>query len=728
MSSLLSYAIASSATQRMRQSAVYSASVLALLLAGTHGQSAYASDISEGDTIEAVESDAYDLIEEVTVTATRAERSAFTFPGSVSVITKDEIDDLVASSIADLFINVPTVQFTGGPRRTGEVPSIRGTGGAGVLVLFDGVRQNFLSAHDGRFFIDPSLLRSAEVVRGPASSIYGSGALGGVMAFQTIKARDLTGDDSTLAVQLRTGYQGVNGEFNTGLTAALRSEDDRFDGVASLTWRDSGNIDLGDGNSLAADDEIGSGLLKGTWRASDDLTLSAQWIAYRGGAVEPNNAQFLASGDLVDKDINADTFRVGVVYNPADQNLINTSLTAYYSNAEVAEDIIDSPREISREMESYGFVIDNRSLFEFGKNASMVVSTGIEYYRDEQVGLDNQTVSGQRGGVPNGTSDNFGAFVQAEIDIQSEIGRFQIIPALRYDDFELESVDQGINQSNTAWNPRVGVSYEPTNWLLIFGSWGESFRAPAFNEIFANGIHFQIPLAIPGQAPVFAPNSFIPNPDLQPEEAETWEFGAGLNFADVVTADDKLFAKVTYFDTTASNLIDLEVNVGFAPSCFSAFIPGPCTSGTSRNANVANAILDGVEIEAGYDSPYFFLNGAFSTISGEDTDTGDYLGILIPDRFNITAGFKLPDYGLRFGARSEIASRFTSVNDPELRRPSYETVDIFASWSPNDGALKGLRVDAGVDNVTDAIIERVAAGVPDPGRNWKAAVNYTYRF
>ena len=66
------------------------------------------------------------------------------------------------------------------------------------------------------FFIDPDLIRAAEVVRGAGSALYGSGALGGIIAFRTLEAADVVGDEGGLAIAARAGYQGVNSEANAG--------------------------------------------------------------------------------------------------------------------------------------------------------------------------------------------------------------------------------------------------------------------------------------------------------------------------------------------------------------------------------------------------------------------------------------------------------------------------------------------------------------------------------
>ena len=51
------------------------------------------------------------------------------------------------------------MEFSGGPRNNGETASIRGFDDEAILILVDGRRQNFESAHDGRFFVDPLLIK-----------------------------------------------------------------------------------------------------------------------------------------------------------------------------------------------------------------------------------------------------------------------------------------------------------------------------------------------------------------------------------------------------------------------------------------------------------------------------------------------------------------------------------------------------------------------------------------
>lgn len=695
---------------------------LIALSGGVCAQDQIVSDIAETDAAG---------VDSITVYATRNPAPAFDYPGQVTVIEKDVIDDFNPSTIADIFDAVPGATIGGGPRRSGQTPDVRGLSGEGVLVLFDGARQSFLSGHDGRFFIDPDLVRAVEVVRGPTSALYGSGALGGVIALRTITAGDLLENGETAGVKVSSGFQSVNDEFRLSGTGVWRSEDEKVDVVGNFTLRNSGDIELGSGLELPADDQILSSLLKTTFRPNNDWTLSASWMRYGGDTVDPNNPQGNniggAGNGLVDRDIDSNTVQGRINYNPASNDFIDANLVSYYTRNIVEEDEVDTTRLISREVETVGVSLDNRSRFAFGP-ATLTLTYGGEYYRDEQTGRDNTTADGTRGGVPDATSHFYGAFAQGELSITGAYGVFTVIPGVRWDRFENDAPGAPSTEDE-AVSPKIGFSYKPVPELIFFGNWAEAFRAPSFNEIYADDVHFQIP-DFSSFPPTLVTNFFIPNPDLAPEESETWEIGAGVDFENVLFDGDTLTAKGSYYESNVTNLIDLEVNI--PAGCFGAPFP-PCGSGEafgnfSRNVNVTNAELDGVELEAQYDSRYFYLRGNFSTIDGRDTDSGEFVGVLSPSTYFIDGGVKWRQADLRLGARVLIADAFTEVNDPLDERDSYAVGDVYAVWEPTGGALEGLRVDLGVDNVTGTDYEIVAAGVSQPGRNFKVAVSWRQGF
>ncbi len=677
----------------------------------------------------------------ITVYGTSNPLPVFDYPGQVTVVDRDALETLAPSTISDALRDVPGLDFSGGPRRTGELPSIRGLSGQNVLILLDGARQSFTSAHDGRFFVDPDLIGTAEVVRGPASALYGSGAVGGVLAFESVDAADLLRDGETWGARARVGLQSANEETHASITAF--TQQGNFDGVASFGIRQSGDIELASGADLPSDDDIQTALLKGTYALTDALTVEGSWQRFTNSAIEPNNGQGTAgTGDgildrNVDKDITTDTFRAGLTFNPVDNDWLDVALTAYQTSSDVDEFDATVPRTTVRDIETTGFSARNASRFTLGSTET-TLTIGGDWYRDEQTGTDDQVADGTRGGVPNGESEFMGVFAQLESVIQTPAGQFVVIPGIRYDEFESSSeIAPGQENSDNAVSPRIAASFAPegANWLRLFGSYSEGFRAPSINELYLDGVHFSIPHPVlfnPAMGSfVFAPNNFIANPDLVPEETETVEFGLGVDFKQVFVSSDRLQGKVSYFETDADNLINLSVSVVPDATCFIPPTFQPCTFGTSESANVDRSELEGWEGELHYDSDRFFARASFSSIDGINLTDGSDLGSLTPDRTAINLGLKLPEWNSLIGARVQHASDFEQrIADGsggftlQDERDSYVSLDLYATWRPE--SVNGLRLDLGVDNVFDETYERTFAGVVEPGTNFKVAASWQF--
>jgi len=105
--------------------------------------------------------------------------------------------------------------------------SVRGVGGNRVAIEVDGVPAsggfavgNF--ADSGRSFVDPAFLERVEVLRGPASSLYGSDAIGGVVAMTTVMPESLLDEDRDLGVRVASGYTGVDNGWNAAILGGAR--------------------------------------------------------------------------------------------------------------------------------------------------------------------------------------------------------------------------------------------------------------------------------------------------------------------------------------------------------------------------------------------------------------------------------------------------------------------------------------------------------------------------
>lgn len=668
-----------------------------------------------------------DDVDIIVVEATRTHIDSFDYPGMTSVISKDTLDLLRPSDLDDLLSALPGVEISGGPRRTGQTISLRGQGRENTTLLLDGARQNFSSAHDGAIFVDPSLIVSVESVRGAASSLYGSGASGGVIALRTANALDLLSEHETHGFSLGLGMRTVDGEQRS--SGSVYGLADNLDLLVSVSRRQSGDITLGSGDELPASYEAVSGLFKLGISISEGVRAELGWQIFDGRAIEPNNGQGLAeasaSNALAAKDITNNNLTFSFNASPANAEWLDLDLTAYRNQSNVDEEEITARRTLRRDLETVGIRADQRFAFALGAYDAGLTLGG-EYYRDQQDGHDSTSVDTIRGGAPDASTRFAASYVQLELEGPAPLGlpgHVTLLPSVRFDDFESRSA-LAADSADSKISSRLGLSYAPTRYLTVFTSWGEAFRAPSINELYLDGTHFSFPHIILG-APVFISNEFIANPDLRPEETETWEIGFGLDLQSLLANSDSLRIKASWFETDAENLIDIAVDFAFDTSCFSPpFLP--CTAGTTQSRNVGQAKLSGYEVDLTYENGPFALTAALSEINGEDVATGDPLGTLTPARLFVDGRWLFDAQRLTLGGRVEIADAFNKTINPATQRDGYAVVGLYARWRPM--VEHGLSINAGIANVFDEDYARVFAGVSEPGRSFRLDLTWSRHF
>jgi hemoglobin/transferrin/lactoferrin receptor protein len=126
------------------------------------------------------------LEEEVVVTATRAKRATLDIPEKVNIISGEELERRGSTTVTSIMQYEAGIRAENGPMPYMENLSIRGLGGDRVLLTVDGVRaMTFGGIHGGGFNVDIGNVRTVEVIRGPASTLYGSRAVGGVVNIVT---------------------------------------------------------------------------------------------------------------------------------------------------------------------------------------------------------------------------------------------------------------------------------------------------------------------------------------------------------------------------------------------------------------------------------------------------------------------------------------------------------------------------------------------------------------
>jgi hemoglobin/transferrin/lactoferrin receptor protein len=301
---------------------------------------------------------AYAAAEEMTVTATGNARSAFEAPMMVNVIDATAPENQTASSAADLLRKVPGLTLDGSGRTNGQDVNLRGYDRRGVLVLVDGVRQGTDTGHLNSTFLDPALIKRIEVVRGPSALLYGSGAMGGVISYDTVDASDL------LEAGKNSGYRvfgtAATGDHSLGMGASAFGRTDTLDGIVAWSSRDRGDIRQSDGNTAPNDESINNMLAKGSWKIDSAQTLSGLLRYYNNAAQEPKNPQTpgdaTSSNPMTDRSTIQRDAQLGYNIAPAGNDWLNADAKVYWSEARINAQNLDDTSELRKQTTQAGKV------------------------------------------------------------------------------------------------------------------------------------------------------------------------------------------------------------------------------------------------------------------------------------------------------------------------------------------------------------------------------------
>lgn len=463
----------------------------------------------------------------VIISATQTENLQKDLPVTTMTINPTNIDLAGVSDLSDVLDKVGGIEISGSERRNGQKIYMRGYGQDAINITLDNVPKRMDSGHESGLYIDPSLLGRAEVAQGPGSTIYGSGTLAGLIALRTVEASDILQPSNHLGGRSFAGYRSANGEYHTGSIIAFRG--DNYDATMGLSFRNSGNIDLGTDETLIADDRILNGLAKFNYSLNDSATLRFGIIGYNGEAEEPSNPQSLSATDIVDKQNQTITGYMGFDYNDLSNGLLNFKSQLYWTQTEISETFLQplsgysTGDKLSHELQTYGFTFNNLSEFNLGSTEHKLLIGGDISHDAQDAATKINGMNGQRDNIPDAKATYIGIYAQDEISIQPSFitGKLIITPGLRYDHYESQSGDGLHSISESHISPKLGLTYQPNHWLSLYASYAHGFRAPNFGEAYPDGTHFSIP--------GMGSNFFLPNYDLKPETSDSFELGFGFD-------------------------------------------------------------------------------------------------------------------------------------------------------------------------------------------------------
>ncbi len=710
----------------------------------------------------------------ITVIATRAPVEISDAPATVTIIDAEQIADELATDIRDLVRFEPGVTVRRAPARFGaalgttgragnEDFNIRGIGGNRVLIQVDGIRspQGFsFGAQDvGRGnATDIGLIKSVEILRGPASAFYGSDGLAGAISFTTSDPEDLIQPGSSLGGLARAQYSSADSEFAE--TVAVAGMTGNISAMLAYSRRDfeelgnRGTIDV-DGPTRTMpnpqDGHSNAFLGKLVWHGGNhrlrltgeylEREVSSDVLSGRGPVFLFGPAPSWIVDDLKATDT-TERVRGSIDWTwQADENgaglLDYAHFAAYYQdgndqqfafeerNPTGARPRPDRERLNTFDNRVYGLNADLRSSFKTaGLSHTLSMGGDVSWTRQDGLRDGTEPPFGEVFPARAFPATNFtlgGIFAGDAIEFGG--GAFTLYPALRFDFYDLDPTNDPLlpaftatGQSGSRVSPKVGAVLKLGNEVRLFGNYAQGFRAPTPNQInnFFENLAFGY--------------TSIANPDLRPETSEILE--AGVRYA-----SDNINLTLTGFTADYDDFIGREaVSGSFTPTDPAVF----------QFVNLDSVEVYGVEAKASYEANSGFrARFALALADGEvRSPTNGASSLSSIDPLNAVFGLGYRDPENRFGG--ELISTFNA------RKEANETdgVCTAACFRPEEFFIfdatafvrvrDNLTLRAGIFNIADkkyaywsdvrglSDTSSIIDAFTQPGRN--ASVSLSFQF
>ena len=624
--------------------------------------------------------------ETMVITATGFEQKIQNAPASISVISKQQIEDKAYRDVTDALKDVPGVVVTGGASSSDI--SIRGMSSQYTLFLVNGkristrgTRPNSDNSGIEQGWLPPlESIERIEVIRGPMSSLYGSDAMGGVINIITKKISNTKSWTGSLHGDATFQENNDSGDlFQTNAYAS----GPLIDGV--LGAKVTGLL------SRRAEDKIVNGYNEQKMR-NGGITLNFT-------PDDKNDFDLDFSRELQDRNSTPGMSTASSSKSESRYEHTTYSLThsGYYDDFNTVSYIQqEETNNPGRKMKSYNTTFNNQNQVFLGDHT---LTLGGQYRYEKLSDKGNQLEAAD--GLSKLTRWSWALFAEDEWAMTDS---FTLTGGLRMDK------DQNYG---TNWTPRgYGVWHLTEEWTLK-GGVSAGYRAPDLRQSSANWGQVTGGGRLNG--------IIVGNPDLKPEKSVSEELAL------LWDNNDNLNAGITLFNTDFKNKIT-EVR-----RCNNISDPA-CTIGNTRydfisdRVNVDKANMRGVESTFGWKITRDLNWTANYTYTESEQKSGQFSGKPLnkmpKNMFNTTLDWQAtPDVGfwsrLNFrGKTSEYLSR-TSMSQGT---PSYTQVDLGLRYNAN----KNLLVSAGVYNALDKQIDYDTYDTVLDGRRYTVGLTYSF--
>jgi len=414
------------------------------------------------------------VLDEMIVTANRYAQTANESLASVSVITREDIQQSAAYDLPELLAGQAGVVIrSSGPYGQQTSLFLRGTNSNHVLVLVDGVKLYSATAGSTALqHIPLTQIERIEVVRGPRSSLYGAEAIGGVVQIFTRRSEQ----QNSARVELGAGSNNSR-EINTGLTLSGEKAQFSFnarhfntDGIDTIVHDSANDNDGYRNNAFNAQFD---------YRFNSTLAFASSLMDVQGEVNYDNcyNSITFTSSDECISDYQQQTISNSFKFTPGG---IWDGQLQFSRSKDFDENFSDDQRQYTFETERDAVSFTNN----FQLSDTQMLALGIDY-------ADDTVTSDFLGASTPESRNNTAVFALWN----QQIEQLQLNLSLRSDDNE--QFDQ-----HTTGN--IALGYPLAKDLSGFISYGTAFKAPSFNDLYS---------------------AFGGNPDLQPEESASTEIG-----------------------------------------------------------------------------------------------------------------------------------------------------------------------------------------------------------
>jgi len=520
------------------------------------------------------------VMEEVVVTATRSEKVLHESPYSVSLVTSEEIERFSQDQVADMIAGLPGVHISDAGQAGQKRIRIRGEDSRRVALLIDG--QEFIDHREVGvpLLVDTNRVQRIEIVRGPASVLYGPKAMGGVINVITRGQREGPWNIDALA----TYNSATNGQ-NLSVQAAGQLDSwgwsiGGFDNDQGRRDTPAGEVENTEYANKGTNGELSFGM--------DDHSFAVAYDRYESASriyVEP---QIRFTPPFLDFQIDSprrdrEKFRADYAYTPLGTYFQSAKIDMYHQVSDREFNTVTSlmfapgARSDTSIFNVSQLVSDGINLqSDFLISDSLSAIGGVQWISDEIDQVRNRivavnTIAGPAS-ITNDIADlsSIAVYLQGEYEFSDQVS---VLGGLRSYDVsgQLSASSHVANlpefeDQNTIGTAALVVSVDESSYRL---SWSEGYIYPSLLNLVVGA---------------FAGSSFInPVADLVPEQSDTFELGYRYG-GDLVTLDSVLFY------TRAENYIDHQ-------PCIAADNCAGIRDRIYRNVGEANS--HGVELSLG---------------------------------------------------------------------------------------------------------------------------------